>query len=769
MQAFNLQFLEDGNISVSSNMPIPNAKSPFDFKKVPLEKSLELFKHLAAHGVITLNAKPLIADFFAKVDFYYEVSKDLTLSGVFVSGKTIPIKNCTHIGPSWFIAENKLRAINANIAFSEIKNLPRTLSKKELADLLKGDIKVNLLFDQEKPLPLLILKDAKGLFADLMMSSSDEMRPFSLSIKEDLYWEKDLLETGYQKRGIEYYCPLDKVEESLRFLIEMGWTVQDSKGRKILIETTRSIASEQDQQRIKLQGKLHFGSQAADLVNVFDALGRKERFIDLGEGKSGLLSENDPLIALGEEIEKFESTCSLKIAFSGLLEPDLQTWNRPGFHSTEPSPLFLGALRPYQKKGLDWLFSLYESHLHGILGDEMGLGKTIQILAFLSNHPLKNHLIVVPTSLLFNWEKEIQKFLPSFSLYRHHGSKRLETIPDSGIILTSYHTLLNDLPLFQNKTWDSLIIDEAQIVKNSNSQLASSLYTLKSRFRIAMTGTIIENHAKELWSHFHFLMPGFLPSFDQPKKIQKLISPFILRRKKEDVVKDLPPLEEYTVFVEMTENQKSAYTSYLANAKKSSYKNKLEIFEVLLRLRQIACHPLLVSHLLEGNSLESAKLQALLIDLEVILEEKKKALIFSQFASMLHLIARELTKKNIPFCLLEGATKNREQEVQKFQEDPNIPFFLMTLKAGGVGLNLTAADYVLLYDPWWHDAIDAQAIARAHRIGQTKPVIAKRYITAKTIEEKILQLKEEKNKLFKNLLDEEADSLSDADLDFLLS
>lgn len=251
-----------------------------------------------------------------------------------------------------------------------------------------------------------------------------------------------------------------------------------------------------------------------------------------------------------------------------------------------------------------------------------------------------------------------------------------------------------------------------------------------------------------------------------------------MRRKKENVVKDLPPLDEYTVFVEMPPSQRTLYDQFLAATRQGvlkkvrmegSAKHRMEIFEALLRLRQIACSPLLVSSLLPHAEEESGKLQALFMDLEAIREEGKKALIFSQFSSMLHLIAKKLQQMGVPYCLLEGETKDRETQVKKFQEDPAIPFFLLTLKAGGVGLNLTAADYVLLYDPWWHDAIDAQAIARAHRIGQTKPVIAKRYITTESIEEKMLKLKKAKSALFNNLLENDpVESLNEQDLLFLL-
>lgn len=805
--------------ALSGSMPI--ATPPMDFKKVPWARSLDLLKLLAANGMITWKGTSLLVDFFSNVSFVYEVQKtangELELTGKLATKKEIPLKNCFFIAPCnpvWVIYDKQLRVIKTDVSWLELQKLPRTIDARELEDLIEeakepNAPQVELLFEgafESDPTPLLLLTDRKGAFANLMMaygkdnlvSYSDHTRASSRNLKAESYWEKDLLETGFIKKIVDkshYYCPLDKVGKSIAFLLELGWDIQDQKGNSVVLETSRNLTCKETADKIELCGELKFGTFQADLKNVFGAFNRREQFIDLGNGKTGLLGDNDPLAILAEEIEGISTHASVNKNKLGLLEiPDIE-WNHP-LKSEEkhlPSELFKGSLRPYQQHGLNWLMQLHNSHLHGILADEMGLGKTVQIIAFLSlRKSNEKHLIVVPTSLLFNWERELQKFLPSIPLYRHHGPNRKEELPESGVILTSYHTLQNDSPLFKEQQWDAIILDEAQVVKNPDSQIARTLYTLKSRFRIAMSGTVIENHSKELWAHFHFLMPGMLGdlgNFEKQlsiatvdsryvTKIRKMIHPFILRRKKEDVVKDLPPLNEYTVFVEMPPSQRTLYDQFLAATRQGvikkiksegSGKHRMEIFEALLRLRQIACCPLLVSSLLPHAEEESGKLQALLMDLEAIREEGKKALVFSQFSSMLHLIAKKLETQGIPYCLLEGETKDREAQVRKFQEDPNIPFFLLTLKAGGVGLNLTAADYVLLYDPWWHDAIDAQAIARAHRIGQTKPVIAKRYITTESIEEKMLTLKKAKATLFNNLIENDPiESFNEQDLMFLL-
>lgn len=787
-------------------------------KKVPFQKSFDLLKELAAKGTVSWKGKKLLLDLFSKVQFFYEVRKlngELQLSGKFHFKKEIDLETCQFISPCnpiWFIVDNQLRVVSTEVSWLDLQKLPRIIDQRELEELIKEAEDLNsplvkLLFEgqmQEDPKPLLVLTDRSGAFANLMMNYGKEIYPFedpshAKNRKKDAetYWEKDLVETGYSKKIVDrshYYCPLNVVGKSIAFLLELGWSVQDYLGREVLLENSRELVCTAN---MHLEGQVKFGAYKADLKNVLGAFTKRDRFIDLGTGKSGLILDEDPLAIIAEEIEGIGNTPTLKRNQLGLLDT---TWTIPknyqflisSLKSTSPSALFQGKLRPYQQEGLSWLAHLQDSNLHGILADEMGLGKTIQVIAYLSlRKTTEKHLIVVPTSLLFNWEKELEKFLPTATTYRHHGTNR-KAFPDSGIIITSYHTLESDKELFKEVFWDSIILDEAQVVKNPDGQIAKALYTLKSHFRLAMTGTIIENHSKELWAHFHFLMPGMLGERDYfekqlsiatvdsryVKKIQKMIHPFIMRRKKEEVAKDLPPLEEHIAYVEMPTQQRKIYDNFLAATRQGllkkiqlegSGKNRMEIFEALLRLRQIACHPLLVSGLVEASN-ESGKMEALFLDLEAIREEGKKALIFSQFSSMLALIGKRLKEENIPFCLLEGSTTNREVPVKTFQEDPEVPFFLMTLKAGGVGLNLTAADYVLLYDPWWHDAAEAQAIARAHRIGQTKPIIAKRYITSESIEEKMLSLKKAKSALFSNLLEGEQNlNLSEDDLTYLLT
>jgi SNF2 family DNA or RNA helicase len=404
-------------------------------------------------------------------------------------------------------------------------------------------------------------------------------------------------------------------------------------------------------------------------------------------------------------------------------------------------------------------------------------------------------MIVVPTSLIFNWKKEIERFLPNYPITIHHGPKRAQSIEAKPqLILTTYTTLRLDFALLSQLTYTCLIIDEAQAIKNANTQTSRAVSRLEAPFRLSITGTPIENNLSELWSHFHFLIPdlfGDESSFTAEiqagmsdprflKRIKKKIRPFLMRRRKEEVAKDLPEKIEQTVWVEMNEGQRALYEQFLTGVRQNVLskvsvdgvgKHRMEILEAIMRLRQICCDPLLVSTDDGHEDRQSAKLDALMEDLETAIAEGRKVLVYSQFTSMLALISKQVQKRGWNYVYLDGSTQNREKVVTEFQENPGIPLFLISLKAGGIGLNLTAADYVFLYDPWWNNAVENQAIDRAHRIGRKDTVIAKRYIVAESIEEKMMKLKAAKSSLAAELFDDDSIStqLTSDDLLFLIS
>lgn len=466
----------------------------------------------------------------------------------------------------------------------------------------------------------------------------------------------------------------------------------------------------------------------------------------------------------------------------------------------DPPVVFKGKLRRYQAEGFAWLKWLEQEQLGGCLADDMGLGKTIQTLAFLGAKHKQGEksnasLIVVPRSIISNWEREAQAFLPEAKCLIHSGGKRsknLAAFDGIDIVLTSYGTLRNDILWLKDYNFETVVLDEAQTIKNKTSQAFKSVCLLQTKQRIALSGTPIENNVEELWSLFHFLNPGLLGTATIFKKLTRssaeggedlkavavAIRPFLLRRLKADVAKDLPEKLEQTLYCDLDPAQekiyddlKGYYQSQLNKRLKTEglNKSKIQILEALLRLRQAACHPGLLD---TAEQAKSAKLDLLMERLETITAEGHKVLVFSQFTKFLAFVKPQLEAKNINYEYLDGQTRDRQERVDHFQENPECKVFLISLKAGGVGLNLTAADYVFLLDPWWNPASEAQAIDRAHRIGQDKKVFAYRIIARNTIEEKILSLQEKKKNLADSIITADNSvlkNLSEEDLKVLLS
>ncbi len=450
-----------------------------------------------------------------------------------------------------------------------------------------------------------------------------------------------------------------------------------------------------------------------------------------------------------------------------------------GIETVAPPAGLQCRLRPYQQFGLSWLQFLREYDLGGILADDMGLGKTVQTLAHLllekeAGRLDKPALVVAPTSLMGNWRREAERFAPDLKVLVLHGParhERFEAIPAHDLVLTTYPLLVRDEAQLKDQMWSFVILDEAQTVKNPRTKAARALRRLKSSYRLCLTGTPLENHLGELWSLFDFVMPGFLGSEEQFKRLYRTpvekhgdedcrrrlvrrIAPFLLRRTKAEVEKDLPAKTEIVRTVELYPNQAALYESIRvtmeakvreAVAAKGLARSQIAILDALLKLRQVCCHPQLVK-LSKARNLPSAKLDLLLQMLPELLEEGRRILLFSQFTGMLGLIEKELERKKIAYAKLTGQTRKRDEAIERFKSgEANL--FLISLKAGGVGLNLTEADTVILYDPWWNPAVEAQAMDRAHRIGQDKPVFVYKLMTEHTVEERILKLQARKQAL----------------------
>ncbi|MFN2441775.1 MAG: DEAD/DEAH box helicase, partial [Thermoanaerobaculia bacterium] len=451
-------------------------------------------------------------------------------------------------------------------------------------------------------------------------------------------------------------------------------------------------------------------------------------------------------------------------------------------------------LRPYQREGLGWMLHLRELGTAGCLADDMGLGKTVQLLAlldFLAND--KPSLVVAPRSLLFNWKEEAARFTPHLRVLEYHGSGRQnERLEDYDLILTTYGTLRADIETLSGQEFAYAVLDEAQAIKNAGSQTAKAVRLIRSDHRLALSGTPIENHIGELWSLFEFLIPGALGSArwfrqhfggksvpdSRREALGRALRPLILRRTKEQVAPDLPEKIEQTLWCELEHEQRQTYEelrmfyrqTLLGDvAEKGVGRSTMQILEALLRLRQAACHPGLISG--DGQAV-SAKVDLLMIELQEILDSGHRVLVFSQFTTLLGFVAQRLKKDKTPHLYLDGQTRDRKSVVDQFQSESGPPVFLISLRAGGTGLNLTNADYVFLLDPWWNPAVESQAIDRTHRIGQKNKVFAYRIIARDTIEEKILELQQSKRELADAILTEENSLLQKldlADLDKLLS
>ena len=569
-----------------------------------------------------------------------------------------------------------------------------------------------------------------------------------------------------------------------------------------------------------------FGDQSVTISEVKKALAEKANFVKLQDGSIGLLPEDwinkySLLLKIGENkggklrIKKFHFSV-LDELLSEIDEEALQQELEEkkerlseiissDFSALNPPEHLKAELRPYQLAGFQWLVFLKEAGWGGILADDMGLGKTVQALAFFLHSKEKNpdakFLVVCPTTLMYNWENEIKKFSPVLAHFIHHGPKRsasAKAFDPYDIVITTYGTMRSDIKMFKDIEFDHIVLDESQSIKNPQSQVAKASLLLNAKNRVALSGTPIQNNTFDLYAQMNFLNPGLLGSreffmneFATPidkfqedevkQQLKKLTYPFLLRRTKEQVAKDLPEKTETILFCEMGKDQRKIYEAYRNSYKaqilgmieeRGIERSQMHILQGLTKLRQICDSPAILNEedKFPNHSVKQDEL------MREIIENvgNHKALIFSQFLGMLALIRQQLEEQNIPYAYFDGSTTSTQREVaiQEFQNNEDCRVFLISLKAGGIGLNLTAADYVYIVDPWWNPAVEQQAIDRTHRIGQTKNIFAYRLICKDTIEEKMLQLQERKRALASELVSDDSaflKRLTREDIDFLFS
>ena len=634
---------------------------------------------------------------------------------------------------------------------------------------------------------------------------SQEETPSDVFLSKDFSHEKEELKKLLSIPNIQtlnskkftYTIPADSFVATIEELEAQGVSIQ-VRDQQVVRPTDFSTRISSGIDWFEINGEVSFDNIKLSIPQILLAVKENRQFISLGDGQVGLLPKEwlDKCLQLSElssqqnaDTLQFDRSQAFLIdqmldenqkksdrSFKELIN---KLKNHSSLKTVNPTRNFSGELRTYQTTGLSWMSFLQDISLGGCLADDMGLGKTIQVLALLQKRkskkqrPSQTSCIVVPKSLVTNWQKEAEKFTPNIKVLIYEGLQRKEILSqftNYDLVVFTYGVLRRDISEISQFHFDYAILDEAQAIKNENSQTAKASYLLQASHKLALTGTPVENHLGELFSIFRFLIPGlFYKKIQSYKNLQqddeaaqsllKGLRPFILRRTKEKVLTELPEKTETILWCELEEQQKEEYER-VKNYYKTQLnqkietdglqKSKIQVLEALMRLRQVACHPGLVDP--NKKSFSSGKVSSLIEQLQTIQQEGKKALVFSQFTSMLSLVKERLEENGMPYVYLDGKTQKRESVIEQFKNDDSVPFFLISLKAGGVGLNLTEASYCFLLDPWWNPAVENQAIDRAHRIGQKNKVMAYKLISKGTVEEKILELQSKKKQLYDDVL-----------------
>jgi superfamily II DNA or RNA helicase len=657
-----------------------------------------------------------------------------------------------------------------------------------------------------------------------------------IRIKRDVDWEKstfsELLKMGLKKTGSLFYnlelSPAEDVDpaygvinwanEHIAELQEKGFEIEQESGEKKFLFATNHIDFEikEENDWFDINAIVYFGIFPVPFIALKQHILHKKREFPLPDGSIAIIPEKW-FSQYGSLFNFSNNSKSLKLnkhhiglindlSEDGIahvtLTRKLERLNDFDHIADTPMPLhFKGNLRSYQLAGYNWFGFLREYNFGGCLADDMGLGKTIQTLAMLQkikeedleNSTKSTSLIIMPTSLIYNWLNEAKKFTPQLRILAHTGGSRIKEVNhfiDYDIIITTYGITRIDTDIINNFYFNYIILDESQNIKNPSSKSFKAVRSLKSRHRLILSGTPVENSVGDLWTQLTFLNPGLLgtQSFfneeyvqaiekkkdeEKARKLQSIIKPFVLRRTKEQVADELPPKTEQIFYCDMTEDQaayyektKSAYRNdLLSSMDDGTYRKKhVQLLQGLTALRQLANHPYMID---EDYESDSGKFKNVIHALDNVLKGGHKVLIFSQFVKHLNIFRKEFDKKHIHYAYLDGATKNRGETVSDFQNNPDLKVFLISIKAGGVGLNLTQADYVFILDPWWNPAVEQQAIDRSHRIGQEKKVFIYKFIAKDTVEEKILALQNRKKRLASSLITTEESffkSLSKADI-----
>jgi superfamily II DNA or RNA helicase len=627
----------------------------------------------------------------------------------------------------------------------------------------------------------------------------------NFEIEKSLFEKFQLLEQLVPERYTAADMAGDGVVHEKNFVavaekaLSMGWEVTAHQ-RTLRAGTGFKLDIASGVDWFDVGAEFNFDGVIVTLPQLIQHLASGQKLLQLDDGSQGMIPEEwlRKFGAMAEMAQKTETGLRLNkvqaLFLSASLSDDDKLSADKKFRSLReivddlnnlkaltPTGPFEGKLRTYQKQGLSWLTLLSKHQIGGVLADDMGLGKTIQVLALLTDHQLtqkekRPSLIVAPKSLIFNWMKESEKFTAHLKMLNFTGAKRHELLPElrkHDVVLTTYQSLRADIEKLKDVEFDFFILDEAHYIKNPSSQGAMACRMIQARRKLALTGTPVENALTDLFSILAVVTPGLISDEQNqrwaketdPVRLRMLstsLRPFILRRTKDQVLKDLPEKSEQVLYCELSVMEmkkynelKAYYWSHLTDkmSEKGLSRSKIDVLEALLRLRQAACHQGLLNEKMKTHS--SSKFDLLLDQVDSVIKDGHKALVFSQFTTLLRLLETHLKKRQISYEYLDGQTTNRQERVERFQNDNNVKLFLLSLKAGGVGLNLTAADYVFILDPWWNPAAESQAIDRTHRIGQNKKVFAYKIIAKDTVEEKILELQKTKRALANTVVSDE--------------
>ncbi|PST84936.1 helicase SNF2 [Pedobacter yulinensis] len=624
-----------------------------------------------------------------------------------------------------------------------------------------------------------------------------------LGLKKTSALFSNLEVSGLAEDADQSYAVLNWINEHIEELQGQGFDIEQQTGQKRFVIGANKIDLEvkEGNDWFDIYAIVYFGKYQIPFIELKQHILHKRREFMLPDGEIAIIPDKwfaqyGTLFSLAEsgkalKLKKHHIGLVNELAEDSItnvtLQRKLQRLN--DFEQIDDTNLpihFRGDLRSYQKAGYNWFGFLREYNFGGCLADDMGLGKTVQTLAMLqkvkeeneqnnSHHP---SLIIMPTSLIHNWTNEAKKFTPKLKILAHTGTNRAKDLSLFGrydLIITTYGVTRIDVALLENFYFNYIILDESQNIKNPGSKSFKSVRALKSKYRLILSGTPVENSVGDLWPQLTFLNPGLLGSQaffneeyvqaiekkkdeDKARKLQSIIKPFVLRRTKEQVAAELPPKTEQVFYCDMSEDQAAYYEKT-----KSAYRNDLlesmdngtfaqkqvQLLQGLTALRQLANHPLMID---QAYAADSGKFENVVHTLDNVLKGGHKVLVFSQFVKHLEIFRKHFEREQIAYAYLDGGTRNRGEVVSRFQEDSNLKVFLISLKAGGVGLNLTQADYVFILDPWWNPAVEQQAIDRTHRIGQEKKVFIYKFIAKDTVEEKILALQKRKKSLASALI-----------------